>query len=183
MFTPLMLASIVVATSFAAAMVALLVLSSLPPGRRRKPGLAHADGPLEQAIFLFDDRELVDATGSARALLGSIPGEGCEWARLAGYLSQRLRGFETEMDALADRGEVELKDRSGDLRLRAEWLGQLARLTVTDMSAEGQGVLVDALSQKAQEAELSGLRETLGSSPVPVWRTYESGTVGCANHA
>ena len=183
MFTPLMLAAIVIATSFAAAMVALLVLSSLPLGRRRQLGLGQAGGPLEQAIFLFDDRELVDATGSGRALLGSIPGPGSDWARLAGYLSQRLRGFETEMDALADRGEVELRDTSGDLRLRAEWLGQLARLTVTDMSAEGQGVLVDALSQKAQEAELSGLRETLAAAPVPVWRADQSGTVVWANHA
>lgn len=178
-----MLAAIVIATSFAAAMVALLVLSSLPLGRRRQLGLGQAGGPLEQAIFLFDDRELVDATGSGRALLGSIPGPGSDWARLAGYLSQRLRGFETEMDALADRGEVELRDTSGDLRLRAEWLGQLARLTVTDMSAEGQGVLVDALSQKAQEAELSGLRETLAAAPVPVWRADQSGTVVWANHA
>lgn len=181
MFTPLMLAVAVVATSIAAAMVALLALSSLPVGRRKAPALA--SGPLEQAIFLFDDRELVDATGSARALLGAIPGDGSEWARLAGYLSQRLRGFEAGMGALADRGEVELQDDAGDLRLRAEWLGQLARLTVTDMSAEGQGVLVDALSQKAQEAELATLRETLATAPAPIWRTDPGGAVVWANHA
>lgn len=183
MLTPLMLAAAIVATSIAAAMIALLVLSSLPQGRRRKPALVAASGPLEQAIFLFDDRELVDATGTARALLGAIPGQGSEWAKLASYLSQRLRGFETEMGTLADRGEVELRDETGDLRIRAEWLGQLARLTVTDMSAEGQGVLVDALSQKAQEAELADLRETLATAPALIWRTDTDGAVVWANHA
>ncbi len=134
MFTPLALAAVVVVTSVAAAMAALLVMSSLPLTGHRKLALAQAGGPLEQAIFLFDEHELVDATGTARALLGAIPGPGSEWARLASFLSQRLRGFETEIGTLADRGEIELQDAAGDLRIRAEWLGQLARITITDLT-------------------------------------------------
>lgn len=183
MFTPLTLAVVVVATSIAAALVALVVMASWPATGRRRVALADIGGPLEQAIFLFDDQELVDATGTARALLGAIPGPGTDWSRLAGYLSQRLRGFETEMGALADRGALDLQDSAGDLRLRAEWLGQLARLTVTDLSAEGTGVLVDALSHKAQEAELSGLRETIAAAPALIWRTDATGAVVWANHA
>ncbi len=183
MFTPLALAAVVVVTSVAAAMAALLVMSSLPLTGHRKLALAQAGGPLEQAIFLFDEHELVDATGTARALLGAIPGPGSEWARLASFLSQRLRGFETEIGTLADRGEIELQDAAGDLRIRAEWLGQLARLTVTDLSTEGHSVLVDALSHKAQEAEVAALRETLATAPVLIWRTDESKAVVWANHA
>ncbi|MCB2126633.1 MAG: PAS-domain containing protein [Rhodobacteraceae bacterium] len=183
MVTPLMLAAVVVATSIAAALVALLLLSSWPNAGRRKPALARVDGSLEQAVFLFDDKDLVDATGTARELLGAIPGPGSEWARLSGYLSQRLRGFDAEMRSLAERGELALRDASGDLRVRAEWLGQLARLTVTDLSAEGQGVLVDALSHKAQESELAALRDTLAAAPVLIWRTDDQGDVVWANHA
>lgn len=183
MVTPLMLAAVVVATSIAAALVALLLLASWPIQGRRRTAFAPADGPLEQAVFLFDDQELVDATGAARALLGAIPGPGSEWARLSRYLCQRLRGFDAEMRSLAERGELALRDASGDLRVRAEWLGQLARLTVTDLSAEGQGVLVDALSHKAQEAELAALRDTLAAAPVLIWRTNDDGAVIWANHA
>lgn len=183
MVTPLTLAAVVVGASVAAALAALLLLAAWPIAGRRRAALADTGGPLEQAIFLFDDRELVDATGTARALLGALPGPGSEWARLAGYLSQRIRGFETEMESLAERGELELRDRTGDLRLRAEWLGQLARITVTDLAAEGQGILVDALSHKAQESELAALRETLAVAPALVWRTDEAGAVTWANHA
>ena len=156
MFTPLMLAAAIVATSIAAAMIALLLLSSLPPGRR-KPALVAASGPLEQAVFLFDDRELVDATGTARALLGAIPGQGSEWAKLASYLSQRLRGFETEMGTLADRGEVELRDETGDLRIRAEWLGQLARLTAQLGGGSGRHRQRDGRLGTGREGDGDGL--------------------------
>ena len=104
MVTPLTLAAVVVGASVAAALAALLLLAAWPIAGRRRAALADTGGPLEQAIFLFDDRELVDATGTARALLGALPGPGSEWARLAGYLSQRIRGFETEMESLAERG-------------------------------------------------------------------------------
>lgn len=183
MLTPLALAVVIVAASVAAAMGALLVMSALPPAGRQKPALARAGGPMDQAIFLFDEHELVDATDAARALLRSIPGPGSDWARLAGYVSRRFRGFEAEMGALAERGELDLRDPSGELRIRAEWLGELARLTVTDLAAEGQGVLVDSLSQKAQEEELALLRETLAISPALIWRTNEDGAVVWANHA
>lgn len=185
MVTPLALAAIVVATSIAAALVALLLMASWPDlgARRQARAQGGVSGHLEQAVFLFDDQDLVDATGTAHALLGAIPGPGSEWARLSGYLSQRLRGFTAEMGTLADRGELQLQDPDGDLRVRAEWLGQLARLTVTDLSAEGQAVLVDALSHKAQEAELAALRDTLAVAPALIWRTNGTGAVVWANNA
>ena len=125
MVPPLMLAAVVVETSIAAALVALLLLSSWPNAGRRKPALARVDGSLEQAVFLFDDKDLVDATGTARELLGAIPGPGSEWARLSGYLSQRLRGFDAEMRSLAERGELALRE------WRSSRAGRVARPTRT----------------------------------------------------
>lgn len=183
MHSPLMLAAAVAATSVAAALVALMILPSLAPRRRPRPLLSDLAAPLEQAVFLFDDQELVDATGSAQALLRALPGQGSEWNRLTEYLSQRLRGFESEIGALPSLGEVQMQDQNGELRLRAEWLGQLSRLTVTDLTAEGQGVLVDALSHRAQEMELEDLRETVATAPLLIWRADGDGAVIWANHA
>ncbi|WP_347311696.1 PAS-domain containing protein [Defluviimonas sp. SAOS-178_SWC] len=184
MVTPLMLSAVVVTTSIAAALVALLLLSAVPQRRGTKADLPQLSAPFEQAIFLFDDRELVDATSTGRALLGAIPGPGSEWSRLAGYLSLRLRGFEAEMSSLAERGELEMRGQDDDgFRVKAEWLGQMARLTVSDLSVEGQGILVDGLSQRAQEAELASLRETVATAPFPVWRTDGDNTIVWANHA
>ena len=183
MYSPLMFGSAIVATSIAAALIALLILSGVTQRRRPRPALGELAAPLEQAVFLFDRDELVDATGAGHALLSAIPGQGSEWARLRGYLSQRLGGFESEMGALPRLGEVQMQDPRGELRLRAEWLGELSRLTVTDLTAEGQNVLVDALSQRAQEAELRELRETVASAPVLIWRSNATGAVVWANHA
>lgn len=182
MFQPITLAAGVIAISIAAALAALLLLSALPLKRQRKRPSADLPALPEQAIFLFDGRELVDATGAAMALLDAIPGPGSEWGRLSGYLSERLRHFDSEMARLAERGEFELTGRDGrDIRLRAEWLGERARLTVTDLAAEGQALLVDALSQRAQEEELVTLRETLEAAPILVWREDEEGAVVWAN--
>ncbi|MGB5836810.1 MAG: PAS-domain containing protein [Albidovulum sp.] len=184
MIAPLVLAAMVVAASIAAALIALLILYALTRRREPKPNLASFDSPLEQAIFLFEDHDLIDATNTARSLLRSIPGKGSEWDRLCSYLSPRFEGFETRISALADEAELNMQSKSdADLRLRAEWLGHHARLTLIDMSAEGQGVLIDGLSQRAQEEELLSLRETLGAAPILVWRLDNQGGVVWANHA
>ncbi len=181
MFYPLTLAAGVVASSIAAAVCALLILSLFPGGKKSKGGTG-LSAPLEQAIFLFEDHDLVDATGPARALLSTLPGSGSDWNRLSAYLSQRIDDFEAEIGNLARLGELELSGREGSsIRVRGEWLGQRARLTVIDMEAEGQAVLMDALSLRAQNEELAALRETLGAAPIPVWRENAEGSVVWAN--
>ena len=184
MVSPLLIAAVFVATSLTTALAALLLLSALPARRRAKPTLATVTTPQEQAIFLFDEREIVDATGAAHALLNAIPATGSDWCKLSSYLTQRIPDFETEMATLSDKGCMTLEGRAGSsLTVRAELLGRLVRLTLIDLSAEGQGVLVDSLSQRAQEEELAALRETLASAPLLVWRTDADGLVSWANTA
>ena len=183
MLTPLTLAVVVVLASIAAALVALILMSALPIGGFRYPVDSHLSKPIEQAVFLFDDRELVDATGPARALLNAIHGPEDEWSRLSFFLAQRLSSFDSEMASLAKKGEVDLRNADGTLKVHAEWLGQIARITVADLTAEGQGVLIDALSHKAQESELAELRELTARGPAIIWRTDEQGDVVWANDA
>lgn len=184
MITSLLLAGVIIVTSVAAALAALMILSALPRRRAARPTIAMLAAPSEPTIFLFEDRELVDATAPARALLDAVQGSGSDWDRLAGFLAQRIARFDAAMDGLADRGEVELGGSDDHaLRLRAEHLGTHVRLTVTDPAAEGQGIVVDTLSQRAQDEELAQLREITGSAPVLVWRQNGEDMVTWANHA
>ncbi|WP_461308337.1 PAS-domain containing protein, partial [Albidovulum sp.] len=137
---------------------------------------------IEQTIFLFDGTELVDATGPARRLLDGIEPHGNEWERLRGFLCARLPGIGDRLDSLAQSGRFETGPRDG-LSVLAETVGSMTRITLTDAQAEGQGVIVDALSQRAQEEEIRALREMLALAPEPIWRSDGEGRIAWANRA
>lgn len=185
MVASVILAATIFLSSLAAATFALVVVSRFADQHRRRPGLAEGgDGPLEQAVFLFDDDELVDATRPARALLASLPGQTSDWKRLTDHLSRNIDHFPGRMAELPHCGEVDLNGIAGSgIGVRAEKLGELTRLTVRDTSREGIGVLIDGLSLRAQENELDELRECLSQAPMLIWRTDASGTIVWANGA
>lgn len=185
MITPLIQAAAVVGASIASAFAALLLVSSLEPPKRRRPASAPSlTAEVEPVIFLFDERELIDATRPARSLLDAVPHLGSEWDQLVAYITPKIPEFSALIATLAERGEIDIKARSDPrFRLHAEHLGGLARLTVTDLSVEGQGVVVDGLSLHAQEKEIVTLRETLAALPMPIWRRSAEGAVLWANQA
>ena len=184
----LLQATIIVATSIGSALLALALLS-LIVARRAGPGLQETTHPvLEQTVFLFDDEDLVDATAPARSLLGVTPMATSDWARLCAFAEPRFDGFATVMAQLAERGRIEMisrpePGRRAPLRLIAEEVKGLARITLIDPEAEGRGVLVDGLSQRALEDELDMLRQTLDRSPTMVWREDAAGVLTWANRA
>jgi PAS domain-containing protein len=180
----LVLALVMVATSLAAAVVALLAMDSLVRWRAaRAARLAAArPGAAEDAVLLFDDRQLVDASEAAQALMDSLPPGPSDWARFAGWAAPRFPGFAAQMSRLAEAGRVRL-DAAGDppLVLRADWRDGLARLSLLDPQAEGRTVPVERLSLAAAEQELAQLRRILDSVPVPVWRETDTAEVVWAN--
>jgi PAS domain-containing protein len=183
MTSSLLMAGVIGATSVAAALVALLLLSALQARRDDRPRLADLPMAIEPAVFLFDDRELVDATPPGLRLLAQMPG-GSDWDRLIAYLNRHFPGTETQLGTLAVRGQIDLRaDRHPGLRLHAEHLGELSRITISDLEAEGQGVIVDALSQRALEEELHNLRSVAVSEPHPAWHQDAGGKIDWANGA
>jgi len=179
-----LLAAIMVATSVASAFAALVLMSMFG----RKGGRKRAAQPLaveiEPTIFLFEERDLADATPPARALLNTLPPGPSDWDRLASFVSTRIPDFRATMAMLAETGRVDLvAPENPNFRLGAEWVGALARLTLSDRASEGRGVVVDGLSLAAQDAEITALREVSDLLPVPVWRSAEDGTVSWANKA
>lgn len=139
---------------------------------------------MEEAVFLFDDQALIDATTPARALMEATPLRGSDWARLCAFLGPKFDKFEPAMAQLAERGVIELEAAGpAPLRLKAELISGLARITLSDPEAEGQGKMIDALSLRAMEDELDDLRETADAMPVLAWRQDARGEVIWANRA
>jgi len=188
MLEQLALALVIVATSVVSAWIALMLLS-LRFGRGSSAALATAAPPaLEQAVFLFDDVELVDATQPARALLEAAPLGESDWARLSAFLAPRFDGFAAALAQLDTCGKVELAGHGREagkapLRLLAETVGGLARLTLIDPEAEGRGLLVDSLSHRAMEDELTAMRAASDALPALSWRENADGAVVWANRA
>ncbi len=179
MLTSLSLMGVILATSVAAAVVALLVLSAISSRRDQRPRISDLPAGMEPAIFLFEEQALVDATPSALRLLG--PGSGAEWDRLEAYVAQHFGADLTSLPAL---GQLDLDGGTdGRLHLRAENLSGMVRITVADPTAEGQGVIVDGLSHRAQEDELRQLRDIAAATPILVWRQRSDGRIDWANSA
>ncbi|MCX8508379.1 MAG: PAS-domain containing protein [Rhodobacteraceae bacterium] len=185
MMSPFLLASTIVLTSMATAIAALLLLAAITGRKRRMRPHAPALRPeVEPTIFLFEETELIDASPPAMALLEKIAGDAGDWDRLLSYLVARFPMFLTQLGGLADQGAITLASESHPgLHLRAESVGEAVRIHLTDLDSEGQGVMIDSLSLRAQIEEIADLRETLSACPVPTWRTDREGTVLWANHA
>ncbi|MBC7137464.1 MAG: PAS-domain containing protein [Defluviimonas sp.] len=173
-----------VTTSIGSTLASLMLLSALAPGRRPPRKLAEVEPVMEETVFLFDDQALIDASAPARALMEATPLRGSDWARLCAFLGPRFERFEAELARLAECGLVELQAKGpAPLRLKAEMISGLARITLSDPEAEGQGRMVDALSLRAMEDELEGLREAADAAPALAWRQDARGEVTWANRA
>ncbi len=182
------LAVIIVTTSIASAVIALMVLSTFFAKQTKIAAAINRSDVLEQTVFLFDDEDLVDATSSARGLLDVTPVAPTDWARLASFLIPRFDNLLQTIGRLAQEGRIEMTARQavGELapmRLVAENINGFARITLIDPQAEGQGVLVDGLSQRALEDELTLLRSTVDRAPMLAWRESSDGLVTWANRA
>jgi PAS domain-containing protein len=181
--SPFVFAVVLAVTSVAAALVALLIMSTWPRKRAVSEPNLHPAAE-DRAVFLFDDRDLVDASAAGRRLLAVAPARGDAWTQLVSSLAPMFPGFEGRMATLAQRGCLSMQ-AEGDrhLGLMAEWRGGLARITLTDDEAEVSGLTVDRLSYRAMQDEIAGLRATMDEAPVLMWRQDAAGAVVQANRA
>ncbi len=167
----------IVASSCGAALVALWALRSVLSRNSTKPfGIfSETSGA---CVFLFDRTELVDASESGRALLSRSPVGGDPWARLMAYAAPRFPGLEEKLARLPDYGRLTLAGATRNpLSLRAEWLGGLTRIVLSEPDSQG----AEGLNQHALEEELASLRATLDRAPFPAWREDADGTITWAN--
>ena len=186
MVGPVALALVLAGTSMAAAVAGLMLVHLLLSVRAARAGrdAAVIPQPGEDAVFLFEDERLVDASEAGRALLAVLPPGETPLAQLMAWLAPRFAGVAEALSALAATGRVELEAAGPPrLLLTAEWRDGLARLALQDPAAEGRTVLVDRLSLAAAEEELAQLRRAVEQAPLPVWRERADGAVIWANPA
>ncbi|WP_281278541.1 PAS-domain containing protein [Paracoccus luteus] len=151
-------------------------------GRRASP-----DFRAEPVCLLLRDGRIIDATGPARTLLATLPGDS-DWQRLLAWLAQRFDDPQAVIRRALAEGRAESPGGAGlgaaRLCLAAEDLGAgVLRLTITDPAAENAGIVIDSQSLAAMEEELAVLRESMDHAPVLIWREDAGGAVTWANAA
>ena len=184
MMAPYLPAAAVVVASVFITLATLILLTVVPSRRRGAMAVSVQSLPADQAVFLFEDRDLVDATPSAKSLIETLPELGSEWDRLLAYLAPHFIALEDRISHISGSEMVEMKGgEKSSLRLRIEGIDGMLRVSVADLSLEGQAIWIDGLSQGAQEKELADLRETLACAPLLIWRVDTTGTIVWANQA
>lgn len=169
-------AVVLAASSVASALIALLALSLLPR-RRNAPALPVEEG---EAVFVFDDTDLVAASPAARALLDGLPGTG-DWQRLSTWLCGHFPEVAETFSAPEREGALTLTS-AGGMQLSIDGHGGLTRIGVVLPAADAP-LVVERLSLRAQEEELADLRRVVEHAPVLVWRQAPDGSVIWANAA
>jgi PAS domain-containing protein len=187
MWEQLVFAAGIGATAVLAAFGGLVVLTYF---ERHEPRNMKAsifrEGP-DATVFLFDDKDLVDATPSAYRLLTGSKFTDKPWFALMERLATRFDNLESRLSEVAMTGSIALRgaSRAGahPISLRAELRGGLTKVTlfnpVREIGVEGG----DLLTVHALDSELIELRDATNAAPFPIWRSIESGEITWANTA
>jgi PAS domain-containing protein len=170
---------------FGALCTAFLVLYTLAllVERKSTSGTTAFEGNEADTIFLFDGEVLINATHSARNVLSAAADVGSDWSKLLSVLLHRFPSFQTEIEDLAERGNMDIESRDGTAVLRCEWRNDLARLFLLNLETAQNNIEMDYHSLAAMEQELDTLRATSEHVPFLVWRELKNGTVSWANSA
>lgn len=179
--TSLALALLVTATAFAAAAIGILGASILTDVRMRQSRDTAAPG--DPAVFLFDDRDLIDASAPARSLLRTLPPGTSDWQRLTAFLHRHFPDFSGIADMQWAAGGVEYMAEDGS-RLELSGGAGLPIRVVLGWNREGADeVAVDRFCLLAQEDEIARLRQIGEALNLPVWATGPDDGVVWANAA
>ncbi|WP_068116162.1 PAS-domain containing protein [Tropicimonas marinistellae] len=182
-FFDLSLGFVLVISSFGTATVALYLMGHFLPARR--VSWTPLDKMDEPVVFLFRDREMVDATPDARALLNTGPDFLDDWSRTLSVIESRFPDFGEEITDLADLQKIELTDSATGDRVEAEWRGGLTRIAIFEKRSakQAEGWLPDRFSQAALTGELKTLRDVIDDAPILIWKEDGAGAVRWANAA
>lgn len=172
------------AAGAASVLIGLAMAHRIGDPRHTPHTAARARPEAEPIAFLFRNRRLTDATGSAQTLLDMLPGDG-DWQKLWLWLCQRFDDPQRLLGVAAAEGTATMGGAGlSDLRLRLQDLGDgLIRVEVVDPRLEHAAIAVNSHSLAAMEDELEVLRESVDRAPVLIWRENAEGAVTWANAA
>ncbi|MBN8292200.1 PAS-domain containing protein [Rhodobacter sp. NTK016B] len=145
-------------------------------------------GPGGDAAFLIDSGALIDVNPRGASLLDSLrhsdKGAGEDWTRLSRFLMTEFPDFQDRLDGLpvSQQARVPGRDDNG-LELTLEWVAGAVRVVVIDTRAEDASVVLDRLSYRALQDELTLLREVTEQAPLLLWREDSESRITWANAA
>jgi PAS domain-containing protein len=176
------------ATAIFAALGALVLLTALRL-RLTPPRSAVFLDAGDQTIFLFDGTDLVDSTPSARKLLTLREGYTGTWAQLMLYLTARFPDIVAQLDRVEELGILTLsangpvcgKPDATPLHLRAELVGGLLRITLTNPERDLVKPGYDSMVVGAMTRDLAELNAVLTQAPLLMWCEDDRGTITWAN--
>ena len=148
------------------------------PGRR---AAAPVDGN-EGTSFLFDQAELMNATGPGLAFLKGLRlgGEASRTAVLEA-LEPRFPGLVEEALAATGTGRARIAGTYGDAGIDLEWWNGMLRLTLI---GEGDAqTSVHPVTLRAMEEDVALLGLLADETPHPIWRTDDEGRITWTNRS
>ena len=132
-------------------------------------------------VFLFDGDVLVDATSSARQLLGRKDSRATELDAVYALLAHRFPDLRERLAGLATSGRIIVAAAGQNGLVEAESWDGLIRLTLRHQNTETAPL--QRLAIEAIEDELQTLRSIGEDSPQLIWKQDDGGTITWANRA
>ncbi|TDE36979.1 PAS-domain containing protein [Antarcticimicrobium sediminis] len=160
------------------AMLAVLWLS--PPTRaplstrKTPPGASLNQDP----VFLFEGRELIDASAAARAIAGDSSDD-VTWNTLREALLPNFPSFPPDPDQVRDSGRLSVPslDREPPGEAMCEWIDGITRVHLRS------GTPLSTVDLPPLAKELDILRTATNAAPYPAWRVDDQGQVTWCNSA
>lgn len=183
----LMLASVIVLTATLIGVGALMILGALTPDWRRDVPIGDADR--HDAVFLFDQGRLIDASAQGARLLDTLiqadqtQRKDQAWPALSAYLAQRFPDFDCAATWPGHDADWTMHTADGELELTQEWIRGSLRLTLHQRGDKQGVVVLDRLSHNAMMQELDAIRQALDLAPSAIWAENDKGRVTWANGA
>lgn len=158
----------------------VMVLMYLNSARRQTARVLMRESEAS-TVFLFDGDTLLDATVSARQLLGRKDPRESDLAAVFALLSHRFPDLRERLQGLSASGRIIVAATGQNGIVEAESWDGLVRLTLRHQTSEaGQ---LQRLAIEAIEDELQTLRSIGEDAPQLIWKQDDGGTITWANRA
>jgi PAS domain-containing protein len=166
--------------SVAAAGIIVMFLTYFNSTRRQTARALMREGEAS-TVFLFDGDMLMDATTSARQLLGRKDPRETDLDAVFALLSRRFPDLREKLAGLATNGRVIVTSTEPSGIVEAELWDGLMRLTLRHQSTEVAPL--QRLAIEAIEDELQTLRSIGEDAPQLIWKQDDTATITWANRA
>ncbi|MFN4057735.1 MAG: PAS domain-containing protein [Roseinatronobacter sp.] len=182
--TDAMLLGLTIASSSTFSVLGALMLFAGIRGKQTPPVFA-PEIEDQDAVFVFQGTDLIDASDRGRKLLAGLDGVGQDTlSALLAFLQPHFHKLRDRCADVVSQGRLDLNaDDSSGLSLSLEFRAGLTHMRLIDPKAEGALLALDRLSFQAMQEELQTLRHVTRTAPVVAWQTDADGQIVWANDA